>query len=146
MLILQFVMWSVLFAADPEVTVKAVKLRKFGQEIIQTLGGRRIHPVFAVPGGVNKSLHTRRTGCNSKDLDESIRTIEAGLAIMKGWVEKNAEDINKFGVFDTGYFGMVTPDNGLELYEGKIRLIDREGKQLECFDPKQLPGLHCRAC
>ncbi len=39
-----------LLAADPGLTVKAVNLRKFGQEIIHTLGGRRIHPVFAVPG------------------------------------------------------------------------------------------------
>jgi len=123
-----------LLAADPELTVKAVNLRKFGQEIIHTLGGRRIHPVFAVPGGVNKSLHLEERETILKELDESIRTIEAGLSIMKDWAEKNAEDINKFGVFDTGYFGMVTPENGLELYEGNIRLIDREGKQLECFD------------
>ena len=123
-----------LLAADPELTVKAVNLRKFGQEIIHTLGGRRIHPVFAVPGGVNKSLYPEERDTILKELDESIRTIEVGLSIMKDWAEKNAEDINKFGVFDTGYFGMVTPENGLELYEGNIRLIDREGKQLECFD------------
>jgi len=123
-----------LLAADPALTVKAVNLRKFGQEIIHTLGGRRIHPVFAVPGGVNKSLYPEERDTILKELDESIRTIEVGLSIMKDWAEKNAEDINKFGVFDTGYFGMVTPENGLELYEGNIRLIDREGKQLECFD------------
>src|SRR5664279_1888757 len=45
-----------LIQADPGLTVKAVNLRKFGQEIIHTLGGRRIHPNFAVPGGVNKAL------------------------------------------------------------------------------------------
>jgi NAD-reducing hydrogenase large subunit len=45
------------------------------------------------------------------------------------------EDINKFAVFPTGYFGMVTPGNGLELYNGNIRLIDRTGKELERFDP-----------
>ena len=73
-----------LLAADPALTVKAVNLRKFGQEIIHTLGGRRIHPVFAVPGGVNKSLHADERDSILKDLDESIRTIEAGLAIMKG--------------------------------------------------------------
>ena len=54
---------------------------------------------------------------------------------MKGWAETNLEDINKFAVFPTGYFGMVTPDNGLELYDGADppdRL--RPGKQLEKFD------------
>ena len=34
----------------------------------------------------------------------------------------------------SGYFGLVTPNNGLELYDGDVRLIDRAGKQLEKFD------------
>ena len=37
-------------------------------------------------------------------------------------------------MFPTGYFGLVTPNNGLELYDGDVRLIDRAGKQLEKFD------------
>ena len=45
-----------LIQADPELAVKAVQLRKFGQEIISTVGDRRVHPNFAIPGGVNKAL------------------------------------------------------------------------------------------
>jgi len=52
---------------------------------------------------------------------------------MKEWAEKNAEDLNKFAVFQTGYLGLTTPENGLELYEGDIRLIDRAGQPLERF-------------
>src|SRR5512137_2980836 len=49
--------------ANPALALKAVNLRKFGQEIIHTLGGRRVHPNFAVPGGVNKALKpTERDG------------------------------------------------------------------------------------
>jgi NAD-reducing hydrogenase large subunit len=123
-----------LVGADPALTVKAVMLRKFGQEIIKTLGGRRIHPNFAVPGGVNKSLHKTERDTILQGADEAIATLQAGLAIMKDWAQKNAEDVNKFAVFPTGYFGLVTPENGLELYDGQIRLIDSAGKQLEKFD------------
>ena len=42
--------------AAPELALKAIKLRQYGQEIIRILSGRRIHPKFAVPGGVNKAL------------------------------------------------------------------------------------------
>jgi NAD-reducing hydrogenase large subunit len=52
---------------------------------------------------------------------------------MKDWAEKNMEDINKFAVFPTGYFGLTTPENGLELYDGNVRLISREGSELERF-------------
>ncbi|HSM25465.1 MAG TPA: Ni/Fe hydrogenase subunit alpha [Anaerolineaceae bacterium] len=117
----------------PDITVKAVQLRKYGQEIIQTLGGRKIHPVFALPGGVNKALSHADRDSILKDLDQSIETIQLGLSIMKDWAARNMEDIQKFAVFPTGYFGLITEENGLELYEGNLRLIDRDGQQLERF-------------
>ena len=122
-----------LIGANPELTVKAVMLRKFGQEIIKTLGGRKIHPNFAVPGGVNKALHPAERDTILKGVDEAIASLQIGLSIMKDWAAANMEDINKFAVFPTGYFGLVTPENGLELYDGDIRLIDRNGKDLERF-------------
>src|SRR5512136_2556233 len=122
-----------LIQANPALATKAVMLRKFGQEIIKTLGGRKIHPVFAVPGGVNKSLTIQECDGILNGVDTAIETLQVGLTIMKDWAEKNMEDINKFAVFPTGYFGLITPGNGLELYDGDIRLIDREGKDLERF-------------
>lgn len=122
-----------LIGANPELTVKAVQLRKFGQEIIKTLGGRKIHPVFAVPGGVNKALTVEERDNILKGVDAAVDTLKIGLQIMKDWAAKNMEDINKFAVFPTGYFGLTTPENGLELYDGDIRLISREGKPLEKF-------------
>jgi NAD-reducing hydrogenase large subunit len=123
-----------LVGADPGLTVKAVMLRKFGQEIIRTLGGRRIHPSFAVPGGVNKALKAGERDTILKGLDEAIASTQIGLQIMKDWAAANMEDINKFAVFPSGYFGLVTPENGLELYDGDIRLIGSDGVQLEKFD------------
>jgi len=123
-----------LIAADPELTLKAVALRKYGQEVIRLVGGRRIHPNFAVPGGVNKVLPAENRDIMLKDIDEMIGITQLGLQIFKNWAEKNQEDINKFAVFQTGYFGLVTPENGLELYQGDIRMMDRSGKELEKFD------------
>ena len=122
-----------LINANPDLTVKAVQLRKFGQEIIKTLGGRRIHPVFAIPGGVNKALTLQERDDILKNSDTAIATLRIGLQIIKDWAQKNMEDINRFAVFPTGYFGLTTPDNGLELYDGDIRLIGRDGAQLERF-------------
>ncbi|PKN87549.1 MAG: Ni/Fe hydrogenase subunit alpha [Chloroflexi bacterium HGW-Chloroflexi-8] len=117
----------------PEIAIKAVELRKYGQEIIRILGGRRIHPVFAVPGGVNKELLASERDLILSGLDEAIKTTQLGLSIMKDWAAKNMEDIQKFAVFPTGYLGLITDENGLELYDGKIRLIDQNGSELERF-------------
>jgi NAD-reducing hydrogenase large subunit len=125
-----------LIGANPELALKAVNLRKFGQEIVATLGGRRVHPNYAIPGGVNKALTAAERDHILAGVDEAISTVKVGLQIMKDWATSHQEDVDKFAVFPTGYFGLVTPENGLELYDGKIRLIDRDGKQLECFEPR----------
>ncbi len=118
---------------DPVLAKKAIGLRKFGQNIIHILGGRRIHPSFAVAGGVNKALThgDRQTIWNG--LNDALATAQTGLEIIKGWVERNLEDVQKFAVFSTGYMGLVTPKNSLELYDGDVRLVGMDGAQLEKF-------------
>lgn len=126
-----------LVQANPELALKAINLRKYGQEIIETVGGRRIHPTFAVPGGVNRAMTVDRLDYIRKGLPDAIATIQAGIQVFKDWAEKNQEDINKFAVLQSGYFGLVTPGNALELYDGDIRLVDRKGEQLEKFDGRK---------
>jgi NAD-reducing hydrogenase large subunit len=124
-----------LIQVNPELALKAVNLRKFGQEIIRILGGRRIHPNFAVPGGVNKALISAERDAILAKYDDAIQSTQIGLQLARDWAERNQEDIWKFGVFPTGYFGLSTPENGLELYDGQVRLINSTGEQLEKFDP-----------
>jgi NAD-reducing hydrogenase large subunit len=123
-----------LINADANLALKAVALRKYGQEIIHMVAGRRIHPNFAIPGGVNKTLTAADRDVMLKGIDEMIAITQAGLKIFKDWAAANHEDINKFAVFPSGYMGLVTPDNSLELYQGDIRLVGRDGQQLEKFD------------
>ena len=121
--------------AAPELALKAVALRKYGQEIIRTLSGRRIHPKFAVPGGVNKALTEKERDEMLAPLDDMISHMGEGLAIAKQWMEANAELVEKFANFRSGYMGLVEPETGaLELYDGPIRLIDRDGNLLEQFE------------
>ncbi len=125
-----------LIQADPELTLKAVRLRKFGQAIIAALGERSIHPMFAIPGGVNRAFDPKGRETILADLDEQIETAKVGIAIIKEWALKNAEDIKRFAVFPTGYMGLVTPNNSLELYDGNLRLVSRQGYELENFSPQ----------
>src|SRR5512139_3846370 len=45
-----------LIAANTELARAGIRLRQFGQEIIEVLGGKKIHPAWAVPGGVRAPL------------------------------------------------------------------------------------------
>lgn len=122
-----------LIQADPELTLKAVRLRKFGQAIISELGERSIHPTFAIPGGVNRTLTAEGRDRILAGLDDQIETAKLGIKIIKDWVEANRETVDKFAVFPTGYLGLITPSKGLELYDGDIRLKSRTGEELEVF-------------
>lgn len=122
-----------LIQADPDLTVKAVRLRKFGQAIISELGERSIHPTFAIPGGVNRTLTAEGRDRILADLDSQIETTKLGIKIIKDWVEANRETVDRFAVFPTGYLGLITPSKGLELYDGDIRLKSRTGEELEIF-------------
>jgi NAD-reducing hydrogenase large subunit len=83
---------------------------------------------------VNKSLKPTERDTILSGIEESIATIQVGINIIKDWAEKNAQVINEFAVFPTGYFGLVTPQNNLELYDGEVRLVDSAGNQLEKFN------------
>jgi len=122
-----------LIAADPDLTVKAVRLRKFGQAIISELGERSIHPTFSIPGGVNRTLSAAGRDRILAGLDEQIETTKLGIKIVKDWVAANRDVVERFAVFPTGYFGLTTPENGLELFDGNLRLKGRDGKELEVF-------------
>ena len=122
--------------AAPDVAVKAVKLRAFGQEVIRKLSGRRIHPRFAIAGGVNNSLSVEDRDWMLRQIDEHMPTAQLGLVVCKDWVEKNRQVVEEFAVFPSSYMGMTRPDGGLQLYDGVLRMVDKDGKLLEQFDPR----------
>jgi len=120
---------------NPDLALKAVALRKYGQEIIRAVGGRRIHTRFAVPGGVNKALTAQKRDQLLRPIDEMISYMQEGLAIAKGWLGDNQEIVQRFANFPSGYMGLVNPEDGsLELYDGQVRLVDHTSKLLEQFE------------
>jgi NAD-reducing hydrogenase large subunit len=122
--------------ANPELALKAVQSRAFGQEIIRKLGGKRVHPIHSIPGGVNAPLSAEDCDDLLSRIDDITETIKTALTIAKGWFEANRELVDKYAVFSSGYMGMVDDQGGLSLYDGRIRLTDNKGKILEEFDSK----------
>jgi len=126
-----------LYQADPKLTVKAITLRKFGQEIIAKLGERRVHPNFAVPGGVTKALAAADRDAMLSQMELMIALAQDGIAVMKAWMEKHAKEMEMFAAFPTGYLGMVTDDNAVALYDGALRMVDSQRHLIERFDGRQ---------
>ncbi|MGD0277363.1 MAG: nickel-dependent hydrogenase large subunit, partial [Syntrophales bacterium] len=93
--------------ANPELALKAVNLRRFGQQVIQRLGGKRIHPNFAIPGGVNAPLSPKDRKEIAAELDTMIGIAKVAISIGKGWLEANKETAASFASFPSSYMGLV---------------------------------------
>ena len=122
-----------LIEADPALAVKAVKLRKYGQEIIRRLSGRRIHMHWAVPGGVSAPLAPEERDWILSQADEMQGYIQDGIAVAKGWLAANQDTVQSFANFKSNYLGM-NRDGALELYEGPVRMVDSDGNFVVEFD------------
>lgn len=121
--------------ADPELGKKAIRLRQIGQNIIERVGGRPIHPVTAIPGGMSKPLSHEDRFISRKEIDEAMGLAQLAIQIGKGVYEKYADLVPRFAVIKTNYMGLVK-DGNLELYDGTLRILDQTGRKLEEFDPR----------
>ncbi len=124
-----------LIAKDPELGRKAIRLRQVGQDIVERVGGRAIHPVTAIPGGMSKALSHEDRFEIKKNLQEALLLAQEALSLVKQINLKYHDIIQDFAAFPSSYLGL-TKNGALELYDGILRLIDSKGELLEEFDPR----------
>jgi len=120
---------------NPKLALKAVNLRRYGQQIIEKLGGKRIHANFAVTGGVNAPLTEEDRKSMASELKTMIEIAKEAISIAKGWLEANPETAASFASFPSSYMGLVDKNGGLQLYDGEIRVKDSLGQLLAQFRP-----------
>lgn len=135
-----------LIASEPETAKKGIRLRKFGQDIIAAVGGRKIHPDVCVPGGMNRALSTADRDGLLAGLDEAKEATRLAIRILLDYFEKNETFVRDFATFPTNYMGLVTPEGRLEYYDGLLRMTGHDGDVLEDFyDPDDYLSLIAEA-
>lgn len=116
-----------LIAAEPELARGGIRLRQFGQEVIELLGGRKIHPAWAVPGGVRSPLSAEGAAHIRSRIGEARATALDALGRFKRLLEQYREEAELFGNFPTLFMGLVGPDGAWEHYDGALRFVDGSG-------------------
>ncbi|WP_435010649.1 Ni/Fe hydrogenase subunit alpha [Tundrisphaera lichenicola] len=124
-----------LIARYPEVARAGIRLRQFGQEIIETLGNRKIHPDWSVPGGVRSPLAEEGREAILGRVAEAKQTALMAIGLFKGLLDHFREEVASFGQFPTLFLGMVGPDGAWEHHDGRIRVVDSTGQTVADFDP-----------
>jgi hypothetical protein len=105
-----------------------IRLRQFGQQIIERLAGKRIHPAWVVPGGVGSPLTAENRDRILAGIPEALGIATRALDWFKNEMERFREEIRSFANFPTMFMGLVGDDGGLEHYSGKIRFLDAGGR------------------
>jgi NAD-reducing hydrogenase large subunit len=112
----------------PDRARDGVLLRKFGQQIIELLGGKRVHPAWCVPGGVNQPLSVDKRDQIRQKIAESKAIALRTLDWFKQILDQFPEETQTFGNFPSMYMSLVQDDGEWEHYDGRMRFIDADGR------------------
>ena len=120
---------------DPELAKDGIRLRQIGQTIIETLGGKKIHPTWVVPGGVTEPLTQEKREAMLKLLPEGLEIAKRTYAAFKTLLPRFKHEIEHFGNLQTYFLSLVTPQGNLEHYDGLLRIKDAKGRIIEDMVP-----------
>jgi len=113
--------------------------RKYAQEIQKMIGGKATHPVFGLPGGVSKPLSEEER----KEIEEMATFLvdfgKLGLKLFDDLIlsKKDLAELITGDIYrhETYYMGMVDENNKVNFYDGDIRVVDQEGREVVKFKP-----------
>jgi len=122
---------------NPRLALDGVGVRRFGQQIIEWLGGKRIHPSWIVPGGVDAPLAEETRDRILSTIPEALAAVERALAWYKSSLLQWSDEAASFGAFRSAFMGLVDDEGNVDHYDGKLRVMDADGRLLaDRIDPR----------
>ncbi|NPV39759.1 MAG: Ni/Fe hydrogenase subunit alpha [Anaerolineae bacterium] len=110
-------------------------------EIAKIIGGRYIHSVGALVGGMSKPITEDERKRIEQIARNSIETAKFSLKLFEDLVLKNKAYLDMIlsdtFTHQTYYMGLVDENNCVNFYDGKVRVVDPTGKELVKYGPEQ---------
>lgn len=124
--------FGVFRALGMETGRRIIGIRKRVRGIVGTIGGSALYPVCGLPGGVSRPLSEQEKAEISVVAKDAVDVARVILGIFHERVLKNSEYADWF-VSDifyhrTYYMGLVDDQGKVNFYDGRIRIVDPEGK------------------
>jgi F420-non-reducing hydrogenase large subunit len=123
-----------------EVGKRVISMRRRLREAIAASGGKVVHPVFGLPGGVSKALDADELPRLRELARDAVEFAEFTLQVFRDIVLKNDRYLQLITsdayAHRTYYMGMVDERNRPNFYDGKIRVVDPSGKEFAKFTPR----------
>ena len=120
-----------------EVGKKVISMRRRVRELITYFGGKVIHPVLGLPGGVSKGLAKADLARFQELAKDSLEFALFTQQVFKDIVLKNPDYVNLITsdpyTHRTYYMGLVDAQNRVNFYDGLLRVVDPTGKEYAKF-------------
>ncbi len=124
-----------------EIGGKVIEMRKRTQEVIKILGGKQTHQVTSLPGGVSKGLSIEEAKEIEKHCEWFVEFGKFTIKIFNDIVLANKAyvDLILSDTFThrTYYIGLVDENNKVNFYDGKVRVVDPNGKEFAKYAPSE---------
>jgi len=124
-----------------DVGKKVISIRRRLRDFISYAGGKIIHPVFGLPGGVAKSIEKDELPKLKELAKDGLDFALFTLQVFKDIVLKNNNYLELITseefTHKTHYMGIVDKDNNLNFYDGDIRVVDPNGNEILQFYPRE---------
>ncbi|QEL55126.1 Ni/Fe hydrogenase subunit alpha [Chromobacterium paludis] len=112
---------------ERSLAMNGIRLRKYGQELIQTLTGKRIHGTGSVPGGFNKPLRAAERDALRAGLPDLLDWARQGLDVAKSLFLAGGDRYRTFAAAPSNFLSLIGADGALELFDGGLRVKDAAG-------------------
>jgi len=117
-----------------EIAGKVLQARKAGHTVIEMIGGRKVHPCTSIPGGLSKGITKEQRDEIEKMGRWAIEFAQFSLKLFgdivlgnKAYVDLILGDIYTHRTYS---IGTVDENNKVNFYDGKVSVVDPEGKRL----------------
>jgi F420-non-reducing hydrogenase large subunit len=112
----------------PDVAKKVVRVRHMCAKMLEIIAGKSIHPDAVVPAGFSKPLLPAEREQVRKMADECLDLAKFSIAFAKENIfPQYLDTVRSLGVIETGFLGTVKDNGALDLYNGKLRLMLKDG-------------------
>lgn len=120
---------------------RVISTRRRLREFIAYLGGKVVHPVLGLPGGVAKGIAPEDLPQFQQLAKDGLEFALFTLQVFQDVVLKNPAymDLITSDTYThrTYYMGLVDEQNRVNFYDGKIRVVSPEGKEYAKFTAQQ---------
>ena len=117
-------------AEVPDIALRGVLLRKYGQEVIRLTAGKRVHGTGSVPGGVNRRLAPAQRADLAAQVPQMLDWCEDAVELVARLYGADRTMHERFGTLRSAWLSLVRPDGALDLYDGVLRVRDADGAML----------------